>query len=317
MSMENILGLCLIWNLFSLSLQCSHLEFNTEANGICYWIIQTKQNQTDGAEICKNTGGYLAVIPDDIALDAVVEMTKQDSNRYYTKELFIGYYIDDPTDTLIRISGQTALFSNFYDSGALASSWKCVSLFVGYYYQEKCENIHYALCSNISNSDQKTVASVSSTLQPSSSFYTSDSSQTSTTPLTSHQSAISVSSSCVCDSTCSATPTQTLYANMTDELNSKLEEITNALKVEKSTLTSSINKKISADDPRPSAQGIGYIGALILVFVVGGIIALDAPVLFAEIKTALRRLRTGMKHARNNRLHDQRYCSCLCCRNPD
>ena len=71
---------------------------------------------------------------------------------YYFQEIFFGYYIDDPTDTLVKLSGDPATFSNFYDpTTALASSWKCVSLYVGVYYQERCDNANYALCSNVSN----------------------------------------------------------------------------------------------------------------------------------------------------------------------
>ena len=121
----------------------------------------------------------------------------------------------------------------------------------------------------------------------------------------------SVLTSCICESTCTYTSsaTQTLYANMTDELNSKLEEIVNAIKVDKSTLSSSVNKKISADDPRPSSTGIGVVGILMLVIVIGGIIVLDAPVLFSEFKMAAKRLRGGCFKSKYQHLNSE--CGCF------
>ncbi|XP_061166427.1 uncharacterized protein LOC133175349 [Saccostrea echinata] len=87
---------------------------------------------------------------------------------------------------------------------------------------------------------------------------------------------------CTCPNGCIIRYTSTI--NSTEELDAIIAEIKNRMRVKKSTLSSTIRKRISADGPRPSAKTFGYIGVIIIVLVLGGIVALDSPLLLAELK---------------------------------
>jgi hypothetical protein len=68
-----------------------------------------------------------------------------------------------------------------------------------------------------------------------------------------------------------------------DELRQKLTHLQNLLKVDTKNLSSTINKRTSASDDRPSAIFTGYIGAAILVLVFGVIILADLPFFIERI----------------------------------
>ena len=66
------------------------------------------------------------------------------------------------------------------------------------------------------------------------------------------------------------------YDNMTSEDETKIKEETRGeLQVEKSAVSAAVRKKKSATDKRPSAQNVGYIGAILLGVIGGGIILVD------------------------------------------
>ena len=54
--------------------------------------------------------------------------------------------------------------------------------------------------------------------------------------------------------------------------------------MEPSNTSAAIRKKTCAEDDRPSALGVGYVGAGVMSIVFGGLFLLDAQVLFAGIK---------------------------------
>ncbi|XP_062611746.1 adhesion G protein-coupled receptor L4-like, partial [Saccostrea cucullata] len=60
-----------------------------------------------------------------------------------------------------------------------------------------------------------------------------------------------------------------------ETLNETITEIKKNLTLDKTRLQSSINKRISADDPRLSAAVAGYIGALFISIVIGFFLMLD------------------------------------------
>ena len=61
----------------------------------------------------------------------------------------------------------------------------------------------------------------------------------------------------------------------TDERAEIARNISRKLSVNKKTLSSTIRSKTSAEDFRPSAARIGYIGVLVLVIVFGGLLLID------------------------------------------
>ncbi|XP_052713543.1 poly(A) polymerase-like isoform X1 [Crassostrea angulata] len=69
-----------------------------------------------------------------------------------------------------------------------------------------------------------------------------------------------------------------------EELTKKLAEIKDILKMETKNLSSFVNKKISAADDRPSAVATGYLGAVIIIIVLTGIVLLDLPVIIQHAR---------------------------------
>ena len=70
-------------------------------------------------------------------------------------------------------------------------------------------------------------------------------------------------------------------------LEEKLEELVRQLTVEPSNVSAAIRKKTCAEDARPSAAGVGYMGAALLGGVFGSLVVLDATTLFEGIKKAV------------------------------
>ncbi|XP_069142223.1 uncharacterized protein [Argopecten irradians] len=63
--------------------------------------------------------------------------------------------------------------------------------------------------------------------------------------------------------------------NMTEELQAKLENLKEETRVDEESLSSSVRKRTSAHDPRPSAAYVGYLGIALLSLVFGGIFLVD------------------------------------------
>jgi hypothetical protein len=127
---------------------------------------------------------------------------------------------------------------------------------------------------------ESTLATTESTLgttESTTTTTTTTESTTITTPSTSSQ------GNCTCPAGCVVKYNSTTYSQ--EELNAEITQMKKELEVEKSTLSSTIRKKTSADDPRPSAKTTGYFGIIIIVFVIGGIVALDFPTLVIKLKT--------------------------------
>lgn len=80
--------------------------------------------------------------------------------------------------------------------------------------------------------------------------------------------------------------------NFTDEeLTKNIEEMKKKLAVNKQQLSSSIRKKISVKDDRPSAKAVGSVGVVILAVCFGLLIALDYVTLTRHILGLLREIR--------------------------
>lgn len=71
----------------------------------------------------------------------------------------------------------------------------------------------------------------------------------------------------------------------------KVEEIQRTLAVNVSTLSATIRRLTSAEDKRPSATGIGYVGISIIAFLCGAIILMDSTILFRDLKILYNNLK--------------------------
>ncbi|XP_062583806.1 uncharacterized protein LOC134245541 [Saccostrea cucullata] len=87
-----------------------------------------------------------------------------------------------------------------------------------------------------------------------------------------------------CRCPCSRMKNQVIIKTQ-EELQNKINVMTEKLKVKKSDLTSVKSRKTSAPDPRPSSKAVGsLIGIGILVFIFAVIIISDFPLLYTHIK---------------------------------
>ncbi|XP_033759969.1 uncharacterized protein LOC117342064 [Pecten maximus] len=98
---------------------------------------------------------------------------------------------------------------------------------------------------------------------------------------------------------CACTPVRpTISVQQAEE---KAEQLAKELQVDKSTLSSTIRKKTSAKDERPSATMVGSIGAVLLSLTFGLVVILDADYIYKIYKIAQkwRRLQHKLKQEKD------------------
>ena len=71
-------------------------------------------------------------------------------------------------------------------------------------------------------------------------------------------------------------------------------EIQKRLAVNASSLSSTVRRLTSAEDTRPSAQSIGYLGVCLIVVILGSIVVIDLNGLVRDLKVLVRNLKQGM-----------------------
>ena len=64
----------------------------------------------------------------------------------------------------------------------------------------------------------------------------------------------------------------------------KVEELVRELTISPSNTSAATRKKTCAEDSRPSAAGVGYVGAALLCSILGGLVLLDLSTLFQGIQ---------------------------------
>lgn len=95
-----------------------------------------------------------------------------------------------------------------------------------------------------------------------------------------------IQNTCMCP--CHLTTMSTLSSA---EILQSIEKIKKELTIDPKTTSAAIRKKISVQDPRPSAKAVGASGIVILVIVFGGLILLDLTTLKREIEFFLSNVR--------------------------
>ena len=71
-------------------------------------------------------------------------------------------------------------------------------------------------------------------------------------------------------------------------------EIQKRLAVNASSLSSTVRRLTSAEDTRPSAKSIGYLGVGLIVVILGSIVVIDLNGLVRDLKVLVRNLKQGM-----------------------
>ena len=74
----------------------------------------------------------------------------------------------------------------------------------------------------------------------------------------------------------------------TSEIEDVVKELIQNLTINKDVTSKSRRKLISVDDTRPSAQGVGLVGVVVLSLILAGIVMCDAPHLFHVLETFKR-----------------------------
>jgi len=74
----------------------------------------------------------------------------------------------------------------------------------------------------------------------------------------------------------------------------KVKEIQKRLALNTSSLSSTVRRLTSAEDTRPSARGIGYLGLGIISFMLAAIVFIDSHVLFRDVKFLFGNLKHGL-----------------------
>lgn len=136
-----------------------------------------------------------------------------------------------------------------------------------------------------SNDDTTSVQkSISSSVQSTQEYDTTTTEKVTTT--TTEQPTTNVHNTCLCP--CHLTTMSTLSSA---EILQSIEKIKKELTIDPKTTSAAIRKKISVQDPRPSAKAVGASGIVILVIVFGGLILLDLTTLKREIEFFLSNVR--------------------------
>ena len=78
-----------------------------------------------------------------------------------------------------------------------------------------------------------------------------------------------------------------------------VKQLKQELLVDKTKLSSTKRKKISAPDERPSSKGIGVLGIVMLTGVLCMLVIVDAPVLVRDMKTLLQNVGILKHNAKN------------------
>ncbi|XP_060066251.1 integumentary mucin C.1-like [Ylistrum balloti] len=263
-------------------------EYNTSLT-ICYWLVLTEQSAQASEEQCIDEGGNLAYVPNQSALDTINTL-RTNAGYQYTPEFYIGYKEYGSTvyvwDTNIEQN-----FKPWASGQPTSNTNECITVYNidGTWWDEKCTTNYKAVCSDFgprtgkSTTPQPTTTTTT-TQQPTTTTTTTP--QPTTTTTTTPQLTTTTTTTPQPTTTTTTMPTTTqqncipcsCYTNTTHNktVEEFREEVRKTLLVDTSTLSSSIRKKTSASDPRPSAAAVGYLGVVLMTVVFGGILLMDA-----------------------------------------
>ncbi|XP_069141380.1 mucin-3A-like [Argopecten irradians] len=284
-------GSCLLLSGLSSALTCTgetYVYNNTLR--ICYWLVLSEQSAQQSEDKCVLQGGNLAYIPDQGALDTINTL-KTNAGYQFTPEFFIGYKVYGNT-VYIWDTNIEPTFTPWYGMQPSSVGDECVVTYNldGTWWDESCDTSYKAVCSDYgprqgpstttttTTPQPTTTTTTTTTPQPTTTTTTPQPTTTTTTPqptTTTPPNTSTITMSTATQQNCVPCP---CYTNTTNNqtVEEFREEVRKNLLVDTSTLSSSIRKKTSASDPRPSAAAVGYIGIVLLSIVFGGIALMDA-----------------------------------------
>ncbi|VDI16946.1 Hypothetical predicted protein [Mytilus galloprovincialis] len=222
------------------------------------------------------------------------------------EEFYVGYS-RDTSNNLVTLDGRHqswAPWNSGQPSGATGAS--CVTSFNldGTFWEEYCTDKYYAICQwpayfakfwNPTTINEATTEKHSTTATIET-FTSEETTETSIPVTTAHNLGTTTDRSCRCNC-----KTVKVKVNSTISVELKAEiaaNISKELSVNVETLSSTIRSKTSAKDDRPSSASIGYVGVILLVIVFGGLMILDLPVFWIDLKLRLNNLKCCQKSKR-------------------
>ncbi|XP_021368404.1 uncharacterized protein LOC110460030 [Mizuhopecten yessoensis] len=237
-------------------------------------MISSKQNAADSDEICKKDEGKLAYIPNKAALEVVMALMDASGDSGVA---YVGYTKFDANNLDIQGTGHLQSWY-VWDSGQPGGTdQECIGVF------DYTRKWHDYYCT------QDTIAVCSTpfvpTTVPTTEITTDLSTTESTTVVTTEATTVIDTTTCHCD--CDDSPSFDIYpvVNITEELQAQLDTLRKETKVNEEMLSSTIRKRTSVRDPRPSSAYVGYLGIGLLTLIFGGIFVLDLPRVIIVFKT--------------------------------
>ncbi|XP_069142085.1 uncharacterized protein [Argopecten irradians] len=228
-------------------------QLSIDNNGIpvCFWLIDTTHNANVSQAKCEDDDGTLAFIPNEGALTEIIGLITDHLNEGM---VYFGYQ-KSATDEIV-IQGTTIVhtwmeWDNSYSQPDSGRYEACIAIFTRTwkFHDADCSIEMYALCSTPYVLETTTDVSIITTT-------------TGTATL----------SCCNCHIAFIITE-----VNITEELQEQLDTLKKETKVDEENLSSTIRKKTSASDPRPSSAYVGYLGITLLAVIFGGLFLLDLP----------------------------------------
>ncbi|XP_033746410.1 endochitinase A-like [Pecten maximus] len=244
---------------------------------ICYWLVLSEQTAQLSQDICVSEGGNLAYIPDQGALDTVNGL-KTNAGHQFSPEFYIGYRVYG-TVVYVWDTNIEPTFTPWKSGQPSTVSAECVVTFNldGTWWDEACDTAYKAMCSDYSPkpgpSTTPQPTTITTTTTTSTTLHPTTTTTMTTTTTTPQSTSTTMSTTTPPNCVPCACYTNTTNNQTVEEFR---EEVRKKLLVDTSTLSSSIRKKTSASDPRPSAAAVGYVGIILLTMVFGGIILMDA-----------------------------------------
>ncbi|XP_069141831.1 uncharacterized protein [Argopecten irradians] len=244
---------------------------------------------------CEEDDGTLAYIPNEAALTKISDFLDSRLSGGWDF-IYLGYQTSAKREIVIQ--GTTIVHSWMewdiaHDQPNNNPGW-CISIFTDTWkvHDTDCSVEMYALCSTPYVIDTTTNVSTASTAA-----FTTNLTTTTTTTSATNTSSTTMSSTSISSTIITTTTTTTLSCcnchtafiitevNITEELQEQLDTLKKETKVDEENLSSTIRKKTSASDPRPSSAYVGYLGIGLLTVIFGGLFLLDLPSVVMWLKS--------------------------------
>ncbi|XP_033746528.1 macrophage mannose receptor 1-like [Pecten maximus] len=257
---------------------------------ICYWYVSSTNTAASSNDRCEDKGGMLAYIPNAAAFSFVLGLLN-DRDPYGSA--YVGYTMNISGYLEIQNSGYLQSWADWGSGQPAIDIGECVVVdaYTKQWKVTHCSDGREAVCSppytyvaatSMASPTTSPTAEMTTSMTP----YTTTSTTTGTITSNTLPGVGTMSNPPDCQCHCNDSYTIVIYpvTNITDELQTKLDSLKQETMVNEEALSSTIRKRTSASDPRPSSAYVGYLGVALLSLIFGGILLLDLPRLILMFK---------------------------------